>query len=54
MPKVQVLVLEDEADVRSLWLEALENAGYAVVGFAAGTEALARLPELRPDLTSWI
>jgi len=50
MPKVQVLVLEDEADVRDIWVEALETAGYVVRGIASGPEALARLPDLRPDV----
>jgi CheY-like chemotaxis protein len=46
----RVLVLEDDADVQQIWVEALERAGYAAVGTASGADALARLPELSPDL----
>ena len=50
MPTPQVLVLEDREAVRDLWTEGLEEAGYPAVGMASGTEALARLPELTPQL----
>ncbi len=50
MPGPRVLVLEDEDLVRLAWTEALDAAGYTVVGLADGAEALARLPELTPDL----
>ncbi len=50
MPARRVLVLEDEQDVRDVWVEALEIAGYSVVGIAAGVEALQRLPDLQPEL----
>lgn len=50
MPTVQVLVVEDEALVRDVWLDALQAAGYTVEGVASGIEALARLSECQPDL----
>lgn len=50
MPTPRVVVVEDEEEVRAVWVEALEEAGYAVHGFAVGADALARLSELRPDL----
>lgn len=50
MPKVQILVVEDELLVRDIWLDALRAAGYTVEGVASGIEGLARLSELQPDL----
>jgi CheY-like chemotaxis protein len=50
MPGPQIVVIDDEVEVRQLWVDTLRRAGYAVEGFALGGEALARLPELRPDL----
>ncbi len=50
MPAPRIVVVEDEAEVRALWVEALEDAGYAVRDFALGAEALAQLAELTPDL----
>ncbi|SRR5581483_6795712 len=50
MPAPRIAVLEDEEDVRAVWVEALEEAGYRVEGFAGGPELLARLPDLAPDL----
>lgn len=50
MPQKRILVLEDEPDVRDVWVEALEDAGYAAVGIMSGAEALARIPDLAPDL----
>ncbi len=44
------MVIEDEASVRDVWVDALVAAGFAVVGFVAADEALARMPELLPDL----
>lgn len=48
--KINVLVLEDEADVRKVWVETLQEAGYSVVGTASGSETLVRLLDLTPDL----
>ena len=50
MPGPRIVVIDDEAEVRQVWVDALQEAGYAVEGFALGSEALARLPELTPDL----
>jgi len=44
----RVLVLDDEEPVRDLWVDALREAGYDVVGFVRGDEALARLPDIDP------
>lgn len=43
-------MLEDEADVRDLWGEALGAAGYPALGVGSGREALACLRDRRPDL----
>ncbi len=50
MPGPRIVVLDDEADVRAVWVDALREAGYAVEGFALGSDVLARLPDLAPDL----
>jgi CheY-like chemotaxis protein len=50
MPGAQVLVLDDDEAVRETFVDALERAGYSVVGLAAGVEALSRLEEIGPDL----
>jgi CheY-like chemotaxis protein len=50
MPAPRIVVVEDEAGVRALWVDALEDAGYAVRHFALGAEALAQLAVLKPDL----
>ncbi len=50
MSSPRIVIVEDEEWVRALWVEALEEAGYAVEGFAAGADVLARLEELAPDL----
>ncbi len=50
MPPPRIVVLEDEEQVRDVWMEALEEAGYAVRGFGVGADVLARLGELAPDL----
>lgn len=50
MPGPRLMVVEDEEEVRAVWVEALEEAGYTVHGFAVGADALAGLSELRPDL----
>jgi CheY-like chemotaxis protein len=50
MPKVQVVVIDDDTRFREVLVEILESAGYVVVGLGLATEALARLDELDPDL----
>jgi CheY-like chemotaxis protein len=50
MPAPRIVVVEDEARVRALLVEALEAAGYSVQGFAVGAEALAHLASLTADL----
>jgi CheY-like chemotaxis protein len=50
MSAPRILVVEDEAEVRAVWVEALEEAGYAVTAFGLGADALARMAELAPDL----
>jgi two-component system OmpR family response regulator len=50
MPGPRIAVLEDEGDVRDVWVEALQAAGYEVEGFAQGSDLLNRLPALAPDL----
>ena len=47
-PRPSVLILEDEADAREVWLEALERAGYAPVAARNGLEALGRLGQVSP------
>jgi CheY-like chemotaxis protein len=46
----RIVVLDDEDEVRAVWLEALQEAGYHAEGFALGADVLARLPDLAPDL----
>jgi CheY-like chemotaxis protein len=46
----RIAVVDDEDEVRAVWIEALQAAGYRAEGFARGTELLARLPDLAPDL----
>jgi two-component system, response regulator AauR len=46
----RVLIIEDQEEVRQVWLEALELAGFTVMGLASADEALRRMGELRPDL----
>jgi CheY-like chemotaxis protein len=50
MPGPRIAVVEDEAEVRALLVEALETAGYSVQGFAIGSEALADFTRRAPDL----
>lgn len=50
MARPRIVVLDDEADVRAVWVDALQDAGYTVEGFELGTEVLTRLPDLAPDL----
>jgi len=50
MPGPRIVVLDDDADVRGAWVDALQAAGYTVDGFGLGAEVLSRLPDLAPDL----
>jgi CheY-like chemotaxis protein len=50
MPGPRIIVLDDDADVRAAWVDALQTAGYAVTGFGLADEVLTRLPDLAPDL----
>ncbi len=50
MKSAEVLVVEDEDDVRRLVRVLLERAGHRVIEAANGLEALRLLDELRPDL----
>jgi CheY-like chemotaxis protein len=45
-----VLVVEDEDLVRDVWVEALEESGYAALGMASGAEALQWVSALDPHL----
>jgi DNA-binding response OmpR family regulator len=47
---MKILVVEDEAAVRDLLVDILEDDGYEVHAVADGSQALAVAPELRPDL----
>lgn len=49
-PKRQILVVEDEADVRELIRYNLEQDGFAVEEAASGAEALDRIRKRVPDL----
>jgi CheY-like chemotaxis protein len=46
----QVLVVEDDASIRTALVELLELEGYAVRQARHGLEALARVREARPDV----
>jgi CheY-like chemotaxis protein len=46
----RIAVLDDEDEVRAVWIEALQEAGYRAEGFALGADLLARLSDLAPDL----
>lgn len=50
MSTPRILVIEDDPALRSLWVDALGECGYAVTGVDDGTEALGRLPDFHPDL----
>ncbi|HJV23541.1 MAG TPA: response regulator, partial [Holophagaceae bacterium] len=42
---IPILVVDDEADLRLLLMEALEDMGYAPEGAEGGDQALARIRE---------
>ncbi|HJW43488.1 MAG TPA: HD domain-containing phosphohydrolase [Geothrix sp.] len=44
-PPIPILIVDDEADLRNLLVEALEDQGYAAVGADGGAQALARVRE---------
>lgn len=45
-----VLVIEDDENVRELWVDALEERGYQVLGIALAADAIWTLDRVRPDL----
>jgi CheY-like chemotaxis protein len=45
-----VFVVEDEAPVRAVMVEALERSGYRVAGFPDGASALGHMDAVLPDL----
>jgi len=45
-----ILVVDDEANIRLLYQEELEDEGYRISAAASGEEALEMVPELKPDL----
>jgi chemosensory pili system protein ChpA (sensor histidine kinase/response regulator) len=49
-PRKWVLVVDDNARLRNLWLEVLEEAGYAAVGSEDGLAAGELIRDLFPDL----
>ena len=44
-PPIPILIVDDEADLRNLLVEALEDQGYAAEGAEGGAQALARVRE---------
>jgi len=46
----RVLIVEDEAPLRELWLEAVREGGYEVIAAESADDAFARLDALRADL----
>jgi two-component system chemotaxis response regulator CheY len=49
----RIFVVDDAAFMRKMLVDALVAGGHEIVGEAGdGAEALARFPELRPDLTT--
>ena len=46
----QILVIEDDPEVRRVIVESLESAGHSVRSAASGEEGLAQMAQLRPDL----
>ena len=49
-PRKWVLVVDDNARLRNLWIEVLEDAGYAAVGSEDGLAAAELIRDLMPDL----
>ena len=50
MKNLQILIAEDEADVRKLLIDAFELSGFDVVGVEDGAEAVTEATKLLPDL----
>jgi len=50
MARRWILVVDDDARLRALWMEALVAAGYAAVGAEDGITALELIRDLFPDL----
>ncbi len=50
MARRWILVVDDDARLRTLWMEALEEAGYAAVSAEDGIAALELIRDLFPDL----
>ena len=46
----RVLVVDDQKLIREVQVLLLREAGYVATALSGGREALARLPDLRPDL----
>lgn len=49
-PRRWILVADDDANVRAVWTQALEKAGYAVIGCGDGHEACEIMRAVVPDL----
>jgi CheY-like chemotaxis protein len=47
---LRVFVVEDEGDIRELWMNAFQDAGCLVEGAHCGAEALLRLPDFAADV----
>jgi CheY-like chemotaxis protein len=45
-----ILVVDDQPYLRDVQVLLLKDAGYAATAIATGTEALARLSDIKPDL----
>ena len=45
-----IIVIEDDADLRQLLLEELEDAGHRVLGASNGVEGLAAIKAVSPDV----
>ena len=50
---LEVLIVDDEADIRELVSGVLEDEGYAVRVAADSTQTLDAIEERRPSMTSW-
>lgn len=49
-PRKWILVVDDNARLRTLWIEVLEAAGYAAVGSEDGLTAAELIRDIFPDL----
>jgi len=50
MMSAHIFVLEDDSQMRSLLMRGLREEGYEVQGFATGSQLLAKITEVVPDL----